>query len=106
MVLMRLRNGLPRVRNLRAASIVVSSLSLAATMTAVVVFSVGPALADMAILKYDKHGRVISTDNMEARRGGSGTAPTAGQGSDKRAAVARRSLGKPVEMKTAPNPND
>ena len=75
-------------------------------MTAVVVFSAGPALADMAILKYDKHGRVISTDNMEARRGGSGTAPTAGQGSDKRAAVARRSLGKPVEMKTAPNPND
>ena len=79
-------------------------------MTAAVVFSAGPALADTAILKYDKQGRVISTDNVEtkARRGGPDSAPAAGRGSDERAlsTVTRRSLGEPVEMTTAPNRSD
>jgi hypothetical protein len=74
---------------------------------------VGPAAADSTILKYDKSGRVISSDEVKGKDGGTGAAgaPAAGPAGRKAgrtptSAAARRKLPKPLEMRTIPNPND
>ena len=83
------------------------SIALGAT-----VLAAGPALADATILKYDKQGRVIDSDEVKSKPGGKGAvgAPTGSstKGKARRtpAATGRQKPGESIKMKTIPNPKD
>ena len=93
--------------NVARSFLFIASIALGAT-----VLAAGPALADTTILKYDKQGRVIDTDEIKSKKDTKGAtgAPTGSgtKGKARRtpASTGRQKSGKSIEMKTVPNPND
>ena len=83
------------------------SIALGAT-----VLAAGPALADATILKYDKQGRVIDSDEIKSKKDTKGAtgAPTGSRTKGKArrtpASTGRQKSGESIKMKTIPNPND